>query len=134
MRSVSFPYLEYRGRKAPIVPIALKVNGEWKQTTAYVDSGATYSIFKAEEADRLGLKIKSGKKDFVVVGDGSFIPIYLHLLTVKIGDEELKAAIAFSYNLGVGFNLLGRKDIFEHFDVTFSDSKEKITITPSRLY
>jgi len=129
---VSFPYLEYRQRKAPIVPVALKGKNEWKQTTAYVDSGATYSIFKVEEAERLGLNLKSGKKDFVVVGDGSYIPIYLHRLTVKIGDEELKATIAFSPNLGVGFNLLGRKDIFSHFDVTFSDSKERITFTSTK--
>lgn len=130
MRSLTFPYLSYRGYKAPIIVLAIKAKGEWRQTTAYVDSGATCSIFKTEEAERFGLNFKTGKKDFVRVGDGSYIPIYTHKLPVKIADEEFVAAIAFSPELGVGFNLLGRKDIFSRFDISFSDSKKTVTFTP----
>lgn len=130
MRSITFPYLDYKGHKAPLIPVAIKVNKDWKQTTAYVDSGATYSIFKSEEAERMGIKFRSGKENFVVFGDGGFIPIYLHRLTIKIGENEFKAKVAFSSQLGVGFNLLGRKDIFTHFDITFSDRKEAVTFTP----
>ena len=129
MRSIKFDYLEYNGTKAPIIPVALKSNEGWRYTTAYVDSGASYSIFKVQEAERLGLNIRSGKKSFVVVGDGSCIPIYFFTLPVRIANIELTATISFSEKLGVGFNLLGRKDIFSVFDVTFSDTKESITFT-----
>ncbi|OIN95460.1 hypothetical protein COS81_02235 [candidate division WWE3 bacterium CG06_land_8_20_14_3_00_42_16] len=130
MRSLTFPYLEYRGHKTPIIPLALKIKNEWKETIAYVDSGATYSIFKVEEAERFGLNYKTGQKEWVVVGNGSYMPIFLHCLPIKIGDEEFWATIAFSPNLGAGFNLIGRKDIFTHFDVCFSDSKATVIFTP----
>jgi len=48
-------------------------------------------------------------------------------LSIKIGFTNLKATIGFSDKLGIGFNLLGRRDIFSRFDVTFSDKKRIIT-------
>lgn len=59
----------------------------------------------------------------VIVGDGSYIPVYFHRVTLKIGDEEFPAEVGFSEQLGIGFNLLGRKDVFEIFKVCFSDEK-----------
>ncbi|MEK7672157.1 MAG: hypothetical protein AAB344_08060, partial [Bacteroidota bacterium] len=44
-----------------------------------------------------------------------------------IGDVELEIEIGFSERLGVGFNLLGRKDLFEKFQVCFSDSKRTVS-------
>jgi len=38
-------------------------------------------------------------------------------LGIKIGDEEFEAVIGFSKQLGIGFNIIGRKDI---------DEKEKV--------
>jgi len=49
----------------PDVPLALE---------AYVDSGATYSVFTAQVANRLGLAYRTGRRVYVQVGDGSFIP------------------------------------------------------------
>ncbi|MCK4390929.1 MAG: hypothetical protein KAV83_11920 [Desulfobacterales bacterium] len=63
----------------------------------------------------------------VVVGDGSYIPVYLFKIAVSIGEIEFMAEIGFSERLGVGFNLLGRRDFFDIFRVCFSDSQEKIT-------
>lgn len=134
MRALNFPYIEYRGRKAPIIPISLKARDRWNQAIAYVDSGATTSIFKAEEAERLGINFKSRKKGYATVGDGSSIPVYFHNLRIKIGDEEFEATIAFSSRLGVGFNLLGRRDIFTRFDITFSDSKEIVTFASTKSF
>ena len=44
-------------------------------------------------------------------------------------------AVTFPYSIfsvGVGFNLLGRRDIFMSFDVTLSDSRKRITFKPLR--
>jgi len=68
----------------------------------------------------------------VYIGDGSYIPVYLHKLTIRIGNVSFKATIGFSPRLGVGFNLLGRKDVFERFDITFSDAKKIISFLPLR--
>jgi len=61
------------------------------------------------------------------VGDGSFIPVYLHELQIQIGTEQLTAKVGFSEKLGVGFNLLGRAGIFERFKICFQESQRILT-------
>ncbi|GBE01727.1 hypothetical protein BMS3Abin08_01160 [bacterium BMS3Abin08] len=63
----------------------------------------------------------------IVVGDGSFIPTYFHDLSIKIGEWHVTAPVGFSERLGVGFNLLGRKGIFDQFQVCFNDHTRKVT-------
>lgn len=123
MRTVRFPYSTYRGLKAPIIPLFVRGKTGWKEIWIYVDSGAAFSIFAASEAERLDLEFTKGSLVYAVVGDGGYIPVYLHKLPIRIGNIELKATIGFSEKLGVGFNLLGRKDIFEKFKVSFVESK-----------
>jgi hypothetical protein len=119
------PYVQFRGKFSPIVPIRLKHrNGEWTEFKAYVDSGASYSIFRAEIADILELKLEDGEKAYVTVGNGSLIPVYSHQITIQLAEEEFKATIGFSKRLGIGFNILGRKDVFERFKICF-DEREK---------
>lgn len=96
---------------------------------AYVDSGASFSIFSARLVEKLDFLYKKGQLDKIIVGNGNMIPIYLHRLKIKIGEYQFFTPIGFSENLGVGFNLLGRAGIFNRFDITFSDSKRKITFT-----
>jgi hypothetical protein len=95
-----------------------------------VDSGAFLSIFTATEAERLCLKLSCGQPRSVVVGDGSRITVYTHRLSVQLGAYRREAVIGFSPQLRVGFNLLGRQGFFTHFDVTFSDTKGRITFRP----
>jgi hypothetical protein len=80
----------------------------------------------------LGLRVEDGQLVYSVVGDGSLIPVYVHRLPVRIGPVALTATIGFSARLGVGFNLLGRQDIFTRFDVTFSDSRQRLSFKPVR--
>ena len=121
MHSVEFSYTTHRGLKVPMIPLRIKGKKDWYDVWTFVDSGATYSVFEGAEAERLGIKLKEGKKLMIVVGDGSFIPVYLHKVTVQIGEEEFEAEIGFSSHLGIGFNLMGRKGIFDKFKVCFSD-------------
>ncbi len=97
---------------------------------AYVDSGASLSILKVREARLLGLRLEDGELAYSVVGDGSLIPVYIHRLPVRIGSVVLTVRVGFSPRLGVGFNLLGRQDIFTRFDVTFSDARQRVIFTP----
>ena len=130
MRSIAFPYKTYRGIPCPIVSIGLKGPSGWIQAEAYVDSGAFLSIFSLNEADGLGLDYRNGQATRVTVGDGGVIPVYVHRLPIQLGPAVRRAAIGFSPKLGVGFNLLGRQDIFTHFDVTFSDATRTVTFRP----
>lgn len=125
----SFPYIVYKNYLIPSIPLELYLNGEWFKFMAYVDSGASYSIFSARLVKELNFPYQKGQLDKIIVGDGSLIPIYLHRLKIKIGKYQFFAPIGFSDKLGVGFNLLGRAGIFNRFDITFSDSKRRIIFT-----
>ena len=63
----------------------------------------------------------------IVFGDGSFIPAYFQNLSIQIGQWQITAPIWFSERLAVGFNLLGRKGIFDQFQVCFNDHARKVT-------
>lgn len=128
MSLVEFRYTKYRDMMVPMIPVRLKGLDRWFEFWAFVDSGATYSIFASREAEGLGIEMRQGEKRMVVVGDGSYIPVYLFKIPVNIVDTEFTAEIGFSDRLGVGFNLLGRKAFFEVFRVCFSDSEGRITL------
>lgn len=128
--AIKFPYQNYKGIFCPIIPI--EINGFILD--AYVDSGAFVSIFSSEQAEGL-LKIdyQKGKQASMIVGDGTAIPVFYHLLPVVIGNISLKATIGFSPRLKIGFNLLGRKDIFERFKVIFDERKKAVNFIPYKL-
>ena len=130
MRPVVFSYKIFRNVPSPIISFKIKGPENWFGLEAYVDSGAFISIFSFQNAFQIGINPEKGRKIFVTVSDGGSIPVYLHKLDVKIGNTPFKATIGFSERLGVGFNLLCRKDFFAHFDITFSDRKKTIIFNP----
>jgi hypothetical protein len=107
----------------PIIPITILVHKVW----VFVDSGATFTMLSSGEADRLGIDWEAGRPQMIVVGDGSFIPTYLHNLPIRIGSWEVTVPIGFSERLGVGFNVLGRSGIFNQFQVCFNDYTRRVT-------
>ncbi len=110
----------------PIVPLSIQGHKLW----AFVDSGATFSVLTVGEAARVGIDWQSGRRQMIVVGDGSYIPTYIHNLPVQIGDVQITVPIGFSERLGVGFNLLGRTGVFNHFEICFNDHARKVTFQP----
>ncbi len=127
MRVIEFPYTLYKGLSVPIIPVQLQNRGDWFELWAFVDSGATFSIFAAREALDMGLDLSQAMRRMIIVGDGSFIPVLFVKLPMRIGEIELNVEVGFSEKLGVGFNLLGRKDVFNAFRVCFSDEKKIIS-------
>lgn len=127
MRVIEFPYTLYKSLPVPIIPVQIQNRGEWFELWAFVDTGATFSIFGAREAEGMGLDLSQALKRYIVVGYGSFIPASFVQLPMRIGEIELKVEVGFSGKLGVGFNLLGRKDVFNAFRVCFSDDKKIIS-------
>jgi hypothetical protein len=124
--AVEFAYMRHKGYLMPIIPITIQNHKVW----VYVDSGATFSMIGAAEANDMGIDWQSGRRQMVVVGDGSFIPVFVHNLLVEIGGTQLTIPIGFSERLGVGFNLLGRTGVFNQFEVCFNDHARKVTFEP----
>lgn len=129
MFSYTFPYLEHERYYIPSIPVRLLLGGVWHSVFAYVDSGAQYSVFDATIMASLRLPYQNAQRIELTVGDGNVLPIYLHRIRVSIGDDSFFAPIGFSEKLKIGFNLLGRAGIFGRFDVTFSDTRNRVTFT-----
>jgi hypothetical protein len=122
-------YRKYKEWKMPIITLGLKHKEGWFPVDAYVDSGAVYSIFRQSVAERMGVEIAKGRFIYSQVGDGGFIPVYLHKLDVQLGPKTFQATIGFSEKLGIGFNILGRADVFDKFVVCFDDLKNYVSFT-----
>jgi hypothetical protein len=123
MSLIEFPYSLHKHYLMPIIPLLVEGHKIW----AFVDSGATFSIFSIDDARRIGIEWEKGRRQMIVVGDGSFIPTYFHDLSLQVSDYEITAPIGFSERLGVGFNILGRTGIFDQFQICFNDYERKVT-------
>jgi gag-polyprotein putative aspartyl protease len=120
---IEFPYTLHKGYLMPIIPITIQNHKVW----VYVDSGATFSMISAAEAGDMGINWQSGRRQMVVVGDGSYIPTFIHDVPIQLGTCQITAPMGFSERLGVGFNLLGRTGVFNQFEVCFNDRARKVT-------
>ena len=123
MSLVEFPYTLYKRYVMPIIPLTILAHKLW----AFVDTGSIYTLLRVDEARRLGIDWERGRRQMIVVGDGSFIPSYIHNLSIHIGPWEVRAPVGFSERLGVGFNVLGRTGIFDQFQVCFNDRARRVT-------
>ena len=81
MPLVEFPYTLHKGYIMPIIPITIHAH----KIYAFVDSGAIFTLLRVDEAHRLGIDWARGRRQMIVVGDGSLIPAYLHDLAIRIG-------------------------------------------------
>lgn len=77
--------------------------------------------------EALQLRKDQSRLRMLKAADGNFIPGHIFRLVVQIGDLKIRAPVAFSDNLSVGFNLLGRQGIFSHFEeVAFDDRTKRV--------
>ena len=124
-----FDYKYYEGEYLPIVSIMLKGPNGSIRSRAYVDSGASYSIFHADVAEILGLRLEDGELREMTVGDGNILKVYIHNLSVSISEIDFTASIGFSKGIGTGFNIIGRKTIFDKFIVSFHEKDKYLEFT-----
>jgi hypothetical protein len=104
--------------------------GRWHNLWVYVDSGASFSVLHTYEARRLGVDLTKCEKFMMVVAGDRKIPVFMKKIRLKIGRTSFPTEVGFCEALGGAFNLLGRKDVFDHFRVCFSDKEETVTFSP----
>ncbi len=110
----------------PVASITL-INGNIESNEiVYVDSGADITLIARSVGEYLGFKIESNDKIEEIKGiGGKSIPIIIKALTVKIGNFEKNARVAWSLIEDVPL-LLGRLDLFELFEIIFKENKSTI--------
>ena len=83
-RRTSFAYLkDAAGRHAPIVYLQVWTRNRWLYLQAYVDSGAAWTIFHADVAQLLGIKLSKLKRRYMALGNGSVLPVFLARVRVR---------------------------------------------------
>ena len=131
-RRVEFPYLQdASGRHAPIVYLQVWTGNRWLYLQAYVDSGASWTIFHADVAELLNLKLSPKNRRYMSLGNGNVIPVLLHRIRVRFAGAEFTVPVGFSDTLRVGFNLMGRAGFFDRFVMSFNDRAQLLTATRS---
>lgn len=132
LHTVSFTYKRYRNGSAPIIPIKVLAGRRWRKIFCYVDSGAAYSILTAGEARRLGLMKIKARRLAVTTSGGRTQKISLHRLWVKLGDHRLSITFGVPRDFDIDFNLLGRRDLFSRYVVSFDDTHGFLTFIRHR--
>ena len=118
-----------QGRYAPIIYLMVWTGNRWLYLQAYVDSGASWSVFHVDVAQLLGIKLSKAKRRYVTLGNGNVLPVYLQHIKVRFAGKEFNAPAGFSDALRVGFNLLGRAGFFNRFQMCFNDRARILTAT-----
>jgi hypothetical protein len=126
---IEFDYRQERLRTGEIIfrPVAkaylLKSGNEWIAEYFYVDSGADYTLIPYRMGRFLGLeRIASEVKE--IGGIGGVIAARFAVVPMKIEECRFDCTIAWAQIERVPF-LLGRENIFEHFDITFQQRNKK---------
>ena len=127
---VEFPYMkDAHGHYAPIVYLQAWTGNRWLYLQAYVDSGASWSVFHVDVAQLLGIKLSQAKRRYIALGNGSVLPVYLQHIKVRFAGSEFSVPAGFSDALRTGFNLLGRAGVFTRFAMCFNDRARLLTVT-----
>lgn len=124
-----FPYQLFKGNFYPLINLFIHNKGGLakRKILALIDSGASMSIFQPDMAEKLGIKIESGKP-ISLQGIGGEIKGYVHTLTLEISQKTINCPIVFSRQYKVSINLLGRESFFHAFQITFNESKKQLSL------
>lgn len=107
--SLSFDSVhDYAGEAAISVPVALRFAGEIVRVDAFVDTGATFCVFKREHAASLAIDVESGTSLRVGTVTGSF-DAYGHTVTLETLGYLFESIIYFAAHDGLPYNVLGRR-------------------------
>ncbi len=89
-----------------------------------VDSGADISIITRSFGELFGHNVEKGKPiQFEGIGKEE-ITAYIHKMNLRIGKHEIEIDVAIANNDDVAYNVLGRKDIFNLFEIQFKNKDE----------
>ena len=122
-----FPYLKKGEQSYPLIDVELIGPKGSLMVKALVDSGASFSIFRPEIASYLGVPISQGQSLYFQGIKGRILG-YLHRIPVSVNGQRFDCYIAFSPELNISFNLLGRNNFFLPFLITFNEKLQKVIL------
>ena len=113
----------------PIIPVLiLTKNGSYELYDFILDTGADCCIMPKTVAEDLGIDIKALPKICFKGIEGGIIDAYLTKITMKITDTPIEVKCVLASSERVPF-ILGRADIFDHFNILIDNKKKQIRFT-----
>ncbi|MBI2583745.1 MAG: retropepsin-like domain-containing protein [Candidatus Aenigmarchaeota archaeon] len=122
---LEFDYIEGE----PIIPAILENGNKTLILDFFIDSGADMTMIPLSFARLLGFESwKIEEVENARDAGGGTVPYFVRSVQIIIGNKKLTIRIACSLQDNVPF-LLGRKDIFDRFQVCFNDKDKKVVFT-----
>src|SRR3989338_502234 len=127
MQEIEFKFREGHSRifgkiLRPFADVILQNEGKELLYHMIVDSGADLTLIPKSVGDYLGFKIDNDSiKEVKGVGEQN-VQIVLKKINLQIGNKKIEADIALCLIEEVPL-VLGRKDVFDNFEITFKDNK-----------
>ena len=109
----------------PLIQVVLIGPKEKIKMLALLDSGADYSLFSLEVAEKLGIPVEKGKRVSLQGVAGQPFTGFLHEVPLQVEDTTLKCKIVFSKVRAI---LLGRDNFFLPFLITFNEKYQKVIV------
>jgi hypothetical protein len=126
MRAV-FPYFRKGAQWYPVIDVTLQGAKDEITVKALLDSGASFSVFRPEIADEIGIAVEKGTPLYLE-GIGGRILGYMHRIPVRVGVKKFLCKFVFSREFTVSFNLVGRDNFFSNFRITFDDKNKRVIL------
>ena len=96
------------GTEAIIVPVELRLADKTVRADAYVDTGATFCVFKRELSSALDIDVETGTLLRLSTVTGSF-EAYGHMLTLETLGYTFDVTVYFAAHESFTRNVLGRR-------------------------
>lgn len=113
----------------PVVPVRLSANHKIYPyiIDCLLDSGADFNLLPAVVGEKMGLKIKKGRKtEHIGIGNIG-ITAYVHSVKLFVKNYSFKTEMHFSYDHRIP--LLGRDGFFKYFKkITFDQEDLKLNL------
>lgn len=111
----------------PLVNLKLFHKNKSVNILGLVDSGANISLIRPEIARFLDIPIGNGAQIYLT-GLGGRILGYIHNIQVESYGKKFKLKTAISNEVNVSFNILGRDNFFENFEIVFNEKDKILTL------
>ena len=99
---------DYSADEAIRLPVTLRSGGEEVRADAFVDTGATYCVFRREVAASLGIDVEAGAPLRVGTVTGGF-DAYGHAVNLETLGYSFEVMVYFAAHEGLPRNVLGRR-------------------------
>jgi hypothetical protein len=119
---------DYSAKDAIRLAVTLISGDEVIKTDAFLDTGATYCIFKREIAVSLGIDVEAGEVVRVGTVTGGF-DAYGHTLTLETLGYSFDITVYFVAHDGLPRNVLGRRGWLDHVRLGLVDHDGKLYLS-----